>query len=422
MKSISFLQAVSISFGAIIGWGAFVMPGDLFLKNGGLSNSSFAIIVGSVMILFISFSYMYMMKRDGGDGVSWVLRYLGINHAKFYTLFTTLGYISIIALNLTAIPLLLRYALPDFVSFGKLYTLGGWDIVFSEVLVALLTLAIFAYVNKKEISAKTQLFIALGMVVSILVLFIWSLSGAKFNDLVEPEMMEFKPLNFSYLAIIAVMPWAFVGFETTPQISTSIKNPRNIIIFISIVSGVFFYIVVNFITAINFDFSLDRVLSSSWAMGEGIKTKLGEFGFLILAISMLCSIISGINGFMLTTIKVLENSSRLGIIKRISHLNLIGFIVLLCALAPFLGRAYLVDIVSTASVGITICYTYITFLSFKICSNLGFKVLFFISFLISCSFILLLVLPFSPAFLSKASWIILIVFVMSVLLYKFIKG
>lgn len=423
MKSISFLQAVSISFGAIIGWGAFVMPGDLFLRNGGLITSNFAITIGAIMILMISFSYMYMMKKEGEDGVTWVLKYLGIRHAKFYTIFTALGYLSIIALNITALPLLLRYTMPTWVSFGKLYTLGGWEIIFSEVAVSIIVLVVFAYINKKEISAKTQFFIALSMVASILILLFWSIFVSDVSLAKEQtKMMEFKPLDFSYLAIIAVMPWAFVGFETTPQISTSIKNPRNIIILISIISGALFYMAVNFITAMNLDFNLDSVISSSWATGEGLKAKLGNLGFGVLAISMLGSILSGINGFMLTTIKVLENSSKLGIVKTTNRSNFIGIIFILCAMAPFLGRAYLVDIVSTASVGITLCYCYITYISFKICLNFAFKVLFLISFLISVSFIALLILPFSPAFLSHTSWLILIVFVAIVLLYKFIKG
>lgn len=433
-KNINFLEAVSISFGAIIGWGAFVMPGDLFLPTSGVIESSFAILFGSFIIALISLSYIYLLKvkkSENAGGIIWVLGYLGKTHAMIYTVFVILGYISIIALNVTAIPLLFRYILPKILSFGYIYSIFGWDVIFSEVFIASLVLAFFAYINSKEIKVggKTQLIISLLMVLSILIIFIWSLGVLNLENIDKnSEIFEVNFSNFKFLSILAIMPWAFVGFETTPNLSDEIKGKRVMfIIFLSIFSGALFYIVVNLTTAINLDFDLKAITSSLWATGEGVKDKLGRVGFFILAISMLASILSGINGFMLTTIKVLKTAFKLKVFKKSAKFenqkNDTKFIVLaiflICVFAPWLGRGFLLDFVSTASVGISCSYSYISFIAFKICKNIFFKYILLLSFFVSLGFILLLILPFSPAFLPINSWIMLMFFSIFMILFLY---
>ncbi|HDL1692573.1 TPA: APC family permease, partial [Mannheimia haemolytica] len=81
MKStkVSFFQAIAISFGAIIGWGAYVMPGDLFLSKGTLLSSSLAIILGTILIYIIAQSYVNLLSitpDNESGGVYWIYKYL----------------------------------------------------------------------------------------------------------------------------------------------------------------------------------------------------------------------------------------------------------------------------------------------------------------------------------------------------------
>ncbi|HDL3806202.1 TPA: APC family permease, partial [Mannheimia haemolytica] len=152
---------------------------------------------------------------------------------------------------------------------------------------------------------KFQTFFAILMVCSILILFLGSIINNDSRKEIN-YISEFNSIkNYLWMSIIAVVPWAFVGFETTPQISRDIKNSKQksvLIISISIFFGLLFYLMINYITALNMDLNYNDITQSAWATGDGIKNKLGITGMSILSIAMILSILSGINGFILASI------------------------------------------------------------------------------------------------------------------------
>lgn len=158
--SISYLQAIAISIGSIIGWGAYVLPGDLFLPTSQLFGSSLAIIVGTILILFVARSYINLLAitpENESGGVYWMDKYLGRKHAYFYGMGVSLGYLSIVALNISAVALLIRYLLPQYFQFGYLYTIAGWEVYFSEVLICSLITLLFSYINFKGANVGAQI-------------------------------------------------------------------------------------------------------------------------------------------------------------------------------------------------------------------------------------------------------------------------
>ncbi|HDL3997330.1 TPA: APC family permease, partial [Mannheimia haemolytica] len=355
MKStkVSFFQAIAISFGAIIGWGAYVMPGDLFLSKGTLLSSSLAIILGTILIYIIAQSYVNLLSitpDNESGGVYWIYKYLNNKHAFIYSWGMLLGYISIISLNISAIPLLIKYLLPSSFRFAFLYTFSGWDVYVSDIFICTLILVLFLFLNYKGIKkgVKFQTFFAILMVCSILILFLGSIINNDSRKEIN-YISEFNSIkNYLWMSIIAVVPWAFVGFETTPQISRDIKNSKQksvLIISISIFFGLLFYLMINYITALNMDLNYNDITQSAWATGDGIKNKLGITGMSILSIAMILSILSGINGFILASIKLLESMSKFEIVpeyllenNRFSNKKSIIFIFYLCVFIPWLGR------------------------------------------------------------------------------------
>ncbi|HDL1774404.1 TPA: APC family permease, partial [Mannheimia haemolytica] len=235
---------------------------------------------------------------------------------------------------------------------------------------------------------------------------------------------EFNSIkNYLWMSIIAVVPWAFVGFETTPQISRDIKNSKQksvLIISISIFFGLLFYLMINYITALNMDLNYNDITQSAWATGDGIKNKLGITGMSILSIAMILSILSGINGFILASIKLLESMSKFEIVpeyllenNRFSNKKSIIFIFYLCVFIPWLGRNILLDIASIASIGISIGFLYVTISDIRSQYELYGKVskkLSYIAVIISITFIALLLVPGSPAALSSRSIFLLSIF------------
>ncbi|HEB5629196.1 TPA: APC family permease, partial [Mannheimia haemolytica] len=226
---------------------------------------------------------------------------------------------SIISLNISAIPLLIKYLLPSSFRFAFLYTFSGWDVYVSDIFICTLILVLFLFLNYKGIKkgVKFQTFFAILMVCSILILFLGSIINNDSRKEIN-YISEFNSIkNYLWMSIIAVVPWAFVGFETTPQISRDIKNSKQksvLIISISIFFGLLFYLMINYITALNMDLNYNDITQSAWATGDGIKNKLGITGMSILSIAMILSILSGINGFILASIKLLESMSKFEIV------------------------------------------------------------------------------------------------------------
>lgn len=430
-QQVSFFQAIAISFGAIIGWGAYVMPGDLFLKQGQLLGSSLAMMIGALLIAVIARSYINLLSitsNTHSGGVSWIYQYLNKRHAFIYGWGVLLGYISIVALNISAIPLLFRYLLPDGFRILHLYSISGWDVYVSDLIICSIILIVFSFLNYKGIKngAKFQACFAFLMVSSLFLLFLGSLLGtAEINNShqfnIETELQAIE--EYLWIKIIAIMPWAFVGFETTPQISRDIQKSKyktSVIISVSILIGFVFYLMVNYITALNMNFNYHYIYKSTWATGEGINSVMGSYGIAVLAIAMIFSILSGINGFILASLKLLESMGEFKILpqsllenKKFSNKKSIILIFCMCIATPWLGRNILLDIVSLASVGISVGFLYVTIADIisqrKINNHVSFVS--YIACLISIGFIALLLIPGSPAALSAQALIALAIFV-----------
>ncbi|MGP9556337.1 APC family permease [Psychrobacter sp. AOP7-A1-24] len=429
-ESISYLQAIAISVGAIIGWGAYVMPGDLFLPQSQLLGSSVAIIIGTIAIYMVARAYINLLTQtpeNESGGIYWIEKYINRKHAYIYGWGVTIGYISIIALNISAVALLLRYLLPSGLQLGYLYTIAGWEVYASEVFLCSAAIILFSYINLKgvRVGAKIQLYIALFMILSVTALFFTSLWMTPTTQAFLPaDMSSGSVTSLAWLPILAVMPWAYVGFETTPQISKAIsdsKTKTKSIILISLIAGVLFYFLINYFTALNMSFDYQTIKDSHWATGEGIDNRIGSIGIWLLSIAMIGSIMSGINGFILSSVKLLESMGDTSLLpslftdknNRFSKQKTIILICLVCLLSPWLGRNYLLDIVTMASLGITVGFAYVTtadLINERKKKQAG--LLNYVSVLISVVFISLLLLPFSPAALSFNAYVLLGIFVL----------
>ncbi len=56
-KNLSSVNVLALAFGCIIGWGAFVMPGDRLLKSGGTLGTSIGFLISAVVMIIIAINY-----------------------------------------------------------------------------------------------------------------------------------------------------------------------------------------------------------------------------------------------------------------------------------------------------------------------------------------------------------------------------
>ena len=187
------------------------------------------------------------------------------------------------------------------------------------------------------------------------------------------------------LAVIAVAPWAFVGFDSIPQAAEEFNfSPRKskIIMVLSILIGAALYIILNTLTAAALpegyeswlpyiaDCKLDVLPQSLQGLSalptfNAAKLVLGVPGLVLLGVALLCAVLSGIIGFYMATSRLLYSMAKEKVLPawfgklharyHTPYLALI-FIMVISLLAPWFGRTVIGWVVDMSSIGAAIGY------------------------------------------------------------------
>lgn len=441
----------SLALGAIIGWGAFVMPGNTFLPNAGPIGSAIALVIGALIMIVIAINYSYMICRypKAGGEFTYTQVAFGKTYGFICAWFLSLSYLAIVPLNATALALIGRNLLPSATQWGYLYDAKGYGIYAGEVILAILALVLLALLCIRGAAAigKFQTFLAFGIVGTVAILIIAALfnPNVSFSNL-SPGFATEPSGKISFagiIAVVAVAPWAFVGFDSVPQASEefsfNIKKSRMIMI-LSIIIGVVLYISLTFLAVIVMpegytswesyiaDTHIDPLPDSlngfsSLPVFNAAKLILGIPGLILLAVALLCATLSGIIGFYMATSRLLYSLAREKMLpawfgklhkKYNTPYNAILFIMIISFLAPWFGRTVLGWIVDMSSIGAAVGYAF-TSASVLVIVNkrkdggLGLKINAVLGVLFSLIFIGLLVIPNDWAYLGIESRIALIV-------------
>ena len=130
------LNVWALSFGCAVGWGAFMMPGNLFLPNAGPIGSALAILIGGISMIIIGYNFCRLAVRYHGNGgiYAYTKNLLGYDHAFLAAWSLIITYLSIIWANATAVVLLARMLFGNLLQWGFHYQVAGFDVFFGEIL------------------------------------------------------------------------------------------------------------------------------------------------------------------------------------------------------------------------------------------------------------------------------------------------
>lgn len=440
-KYLSPLGVWALSFGCSVGWGAFVMPGTTFLPIAGPLGTALGITIGAIIMLVIGRCYYYLMNRypDSGGTYTYTKKILGYDHGFLSGWFLVLAYIVIVWANLTALALIGRSLLGDMFQFGFHYQLAGYDIYFGEILVALGVLAACGLLCAfcKRLSNRLQILMAAVLICGIIVCFV--AAAVKNGGLLSVYQPAFSPLSESgvpmqIISIVALAPWAYVGFESVSHSAEEFRFKRNktfIIIIISVFTAGLAYVLLSLL-AVNAapegyaDWSAYIAdIGNLKGMQEMptfyvVNNALGTVGVIILGITVLSGIITGIVGNTVAASRVLYSIAKDDIIphwfaktnKDGNPTNAILFITLVSAVIPFFGRTAISWIVDVTTVGGTIIYAYTSVAALKeakACKNNRMIVCGAVGILFSLAFALYFLVPHisSVSTLGTESYLIL---------------
>lgn len=441
----------ALALGSAIGWGAFVQP-ITWMESAGPLGVIIGFFIGALLMLLIAVSFGFLIKSFpvSGGGFAYAYISLGRTHAFISGWFLTLGYICIVALNASAFALMIKFVFPRVIENMPLYQIAGWNVYLTEIVVATLILVIFGFSNFRgsSLSGSIQFIFCIIMIGAIfaLLLFVGIQPSAGFQN-IKPLFPGDTTAIAAIISIVAIAPWAYVGFDNVPQTAEEFNFPAkkafSLIVF-AILAAATLYSLMIIATSMVRPWEGVVVEEHIWGTGYIIQELLGPLGLAILVVALAMGIFTGLNGFIISSSRLMFSMARAKILpeafgKLHPKYNTpywgIIFAVVISMAAPWFGREALLWVVDMSSIGVTIAYFYTCYAAFTLFKSKknhtfnekkhiigpGKKILAFLGMVASATFLGLLLIPGSPAFLKFESRISLVVWIVLGIAFYLIK-
>ena len=423
------LQVGALALGCIIGFGCFVLPGD-FLATAGPLGATLGVLLGGGAMLIIARSYGVMVRAFPVAGAEFAYAYhaCGRYHAYVCGWFLALGYLSIVPLNATALGVVGKFVAPQLFARGHLYTVAGFEVFAGEVLLAGAAIVAVGLFQIRGVSGVGRLQVALTalLVAGVLVVGLGTpLSGAASAANLQPYFAPDQSPLAGVLAMLAIAPWLYVGFDTLPQAAEEFDfSPRRglRLMVLSIGAGAVMYAVVILATASVMPWRELVAGESLWATGDTVRASLGTVGLAFLGVAVMMAVFTGINGFFMASSRLLFGMGRAKLLPpwfaeihptHHTPANAIFFVGIVSLAAPWFGREVIVWVVDMAALGTAFGYFYTCLAAALVAetgqvnTGPGDRRRALLGAALSVGFIVLLCAPGSPAFMATPSWIAL---------------
>ncbi len=363
-------DVLALAFGAMIGWGWIVLAGE-WIKKAGSLGAAIAFILGGIMVLFVGLTYAELtsaMPECGGEHV-FSHRALGENMSFICTWAIILGYISVVAFEAVALPTVVEYLFPNYVK-GYMYTVMGYDVHFTWVLVGVVSSILITAIN--YIGVKPAAFlqgVLTFIVVAIGILFF-------LGSLVNGDPVNAKPLfvngSKGILSVLIMTPFMFVGFDVIPQSAAEIDLPfKKIgrILILSVVMAIFWYVMI--IYAVSLSLNQTELNASTMVTADSMKavyynsTLAGK----LMVVAGIGGILTSWNSFYVggsRAIYAMADSKMLPKFLAYIHpkyktpTNAVLLVGMFSCIAPFFGRQMLSWLVNAGGLTIVMAYLIVT--------------------------------------------------------------
>lgn len=426
--------AWALAVGSIIGWGCFIQGAEWTRQAGGPLPLIIGFLLGGGLVIVIGFSYAYLIPRINVAGGEFAYTYYSFGSVPAFICgwMMLLGYITLAAMNATAIPVLFSFIFPNTFNFGYLYTIVGYDVYLGEVLLSIGFLALFATINIIGVRrmGNIQLVMAILLCSTVAVAVLGTLFSGK-GDIsnLTPLYGVNKNLFSGIASILVVAPYCFVGFDTIPQAAEeynfSPKSCKKLIISALIIGALIYIgmsVITDFVIPWQDLFTLKDLNGGSvkWLTGAMLEKSMGRAGTIAVSVAVLMAIFTGINGFYLAASRLMYSMGRAQMLpdafgkinkKTRTPASCIVFIMFVCMICPLFGRNVLGWVIDMCSVGTAIGYFFTCFSAYKMIKtnrnedeNTLSPVTAMLGAVISLIILGLLVLPVSPAQMSIQSF------------------
>ena len=381
------LAVVALSFGYAVGWGSFVLPGKVFLPNAGPMGTILGLLIGAAAVIVLAYNYhnLSVGVPTSGGAYGFVTKMFGRNHGFLVGWFLVLAYLSVMWANATALVLLARYLFGSALQFGFHYTMAGFDVYFGEVLLCLAAIVFCGAVCLigKRSAIRIHTFFAFVLVVGVVICFgaaLWVHRGGAAAPV--PAFAAGSPVAVQILRILAMVPWAFVGFEAVVQSSAEFRFPLRrtfSLLLAAILLSVLIYILLVLlpVLALPAGYADWREYIAVLPQLEGIdampvfsaaKTSLGVPGVALIGGAMLAGQLTAIFATYIAVSRLMRAMAKDGMFPRwLGRCNAEGTpvngLLLVMGISlpiPFLGRSVIGWPVDLSNLGAAVAYGYIS--------------------------------------------------------------
>lgn len=361
-------EVLALSFGAMIGWGWVALTGN-WIAGAGSLGAMLAFLLGGVVVVFVGFTYAELasaMPQAGGEHV-YSHRALGATASFICTWAILLGYVSVVAFEAVALPTVTDYLLPGF-SRGYLWTVAGWEVQFTWVLVGIVAAIVMTAINILGIHTAARLQV-LATTLILLVGVLLMGGGVAGGDIAN--MQPLLPGGAKgLLGVLIMVPFMFVGFDVIPQSAEEIDIPFSEIgklLMVSIAMAIFWYIMM--IWAVSIGLSDAERQASELPTADAAAALLGgSWGGKLLVITGIGGILTSWNAFLIGGSRAIYALARAGQLpaslgrlhpKYNTPHRAVLLIGALSVIAPLFGRPALVWLVDAGGLGIVIAYAFV---------------------------------------------------------------
>lgn len=365
-----------VAFGAMIGWGWVVSSGQ-WITSGGVLGTVLGFIIGGIMIYFVGLCYAELttaMPKCGGEHV-FSYKAFGSIGAYICTWSIILSYIGVVCYEAVSFPTILQYVFPK-IARGYLYSVGGFDIYFTWLLIAIgmALLILFLNIIGMKKAARFQKILTCVIAAVGIALVAGAAYSGNVNNLQNQLLVgDTNGEIIQNIAKVAIMtPFFLFGFDVIPQAAEEINVPLKKLgkmMILSIIMAVSFYVLVVLAVGYVMNAGQIKTLTSSatglvTADAMGVAFNNANMAK-VLIIGGLCGIVTSWNSFLIGGSRALYSMSVSYMLPRkfavlhkkyntpVNSLLLIGA---LSVISPFFGRSMLVWIVDAGN--FACCFAY----------------------------------------------------------------
>ncbi len=358
-------EVLALAFGAMIGWGWVVLAGG-WVQTAGSGGAILAFVIGGIAVILIGLTYAELasaMPLTGGEHI-YSFRALGMGASFLCTWAIILGYVSVVAFEAVALPTVIEHLFPNY-KVGFMWSVAGWDVYFSWVLVGMAGAVIMTWLN--IIGIKSCALMQKVVTILIVCVGVMLVTGSLFNGNTANMDPIFVDGAKGMLAVLIMAPFMFVGFDVIPQAAEEINMPHKEIgkvLILSVVMAVIWYIAI--VVAVSLALPAEEAAASTLATADSMTAVLGgSWAGKLLVMAGIGGIITSWNAFLIGGSRAVYAMAHAHMLpsflgklhpKYNTPINAILLIGGLSVLAPLLGRKSLVWLVDAGGLGIVVAY------------------------------------------------------------------